>query len=170
MTDAPIYTIGYGGRMIGDFLALLAAFEIVLLVDVRSYPASRFQPDYGKKRLSEHLKEAGTGYRFMGDALGGKRKEAECYLDGAIDYGRVRTLPVYRAGIAELIELSRGTTRLAVMCAEKRPETCHRARLIGGTLAEMQIPFRHIDEAGAAQSHDQVMARLNDSQGDLFDG
>jgi uncharacterized protein (DUF488 family) len=170
MATEPIFTIGYGGRMIGDFLALLAAFEIALLVDVRSYPSSRFQPDYGKKRLAAHLKAADIGYRFMGDALGGKRKEVDCYRDGVIDYGRVRALPVYRAGIAELIELSRETTPLAVMCAEKRPETCHRTRLIGETLAEMRIPFRHIDEAGAAQSHDQVMARLIDSQGDLFGG
>ena len=56
------------------------------------------------------------------------------------------------------------------MCAEKRPEGCHRTRLIGATLDDMGIPLRHIDEAGEARSQAEVVERLRKAQGELFDG
>ena len=58
MTGA-FYAIGYGNRRIADFVTLLKRYGVRLLVDVRSKPHSRFQPDFGHRRLCEHLEGAG---------------------------------------------------------------------------------------------------------------
>jgi hypothetical protein len=65
LLDQPIYTIGYGGRPISDFIDLLRQYGIRRLVDIRSLPTSRFRPDYRKAALQAHLEGAGIEYIFM---------------------------------------------------------------------------------------------------------
>ena len=75
-----IFTIGYGGRETGDFVALLNRYEIDTLVDVRSQPYSRYAPDFCKERLSAILES--QRYRaidFMGHSLGGRPDDSDCY-------------------------------------------------------------------------------------------
>jgi uncharacterized protein (DUF488 family) len=57
MTSTPIYTIGYGNRSIGDFIKLLQNYDIKFLVDIRSQPYSRFNPDFSKDSLEKRLKQ-----------------------------------------------------------------------------------------------------------------
>lgn len=166
--EPAILTIGYGGREIGAFLGLLKAFGIELLLDVRSYPVSRFQLDYRKNILKHHLEAAGLSYLYLGKALGGRREEASCYVEGRIDYERVRRLPTFQEGIAVLDRLRAQGRTLALMCAEKMPERCHRTLLIGETLSAMGVPVSHIDETGTALAHAEVMARLQGPQKSLL--
>ena len=68
MTGA-FYAIGYGNRRIADFVTLLKRYGVRLLVDVRSKPYSRVQPDFGHGKLREHLEGAGLRYRLMREAV-----------------------------------------------------------------------------------------------------
>ena len=162
-----IYTIGYGSRSLEAFLELLARHEIVLLADVRSQPYSRFKPQFSKHALAGYLAAAGVEYRWLGDSLGGRPADEDCYTDGRVDYGMCRQKPAFQDGIAQLIELSAGR-RCAAMCSEGKPQECHRARLIGEMLVERGVEVLHIDESGELCDHLSVTLRLNGGQADLF--
>jgi uncharacterized protein (DUF488 family) len=163
-----VYTIGYGGRTLEGFVDLLPRYEIEVLVDVRSQPYSRYQRHFSKKPLAEHLPQIGVEYLWMGDGLGGRPDDPACYPNGAISYERCQERPAYQEGIAHLVELAR-ERRCAVMCSEGRPQACHRARLIGETLAKQGVLVLHIDENGELREHAHVMTLANGFQPGLPD-
>ncbi|MGZ6365218.1 MAG: DUF488 domain-containing protein, partial [Ktedonobacteraceae bacterium] len=96
MTTIPIYTIGYGNRSIEDFVKLLKKFDIKFLVDIRSQPYSRFNTDFSKDELEKSLKQHSIRYIFMGNTLGGRPKDNSCYVDGKVDYAKVREKSFYQ--------------------------------------------------------------------------
>jgi uncharacterized protein (DUF488 family) len=137
-------------------------------VDVRSAPYSRFKPEFSKEPLQATLSENGIRYEFLGQELGGRPESPECYVDGKVDYERVRAAEFYARGIERVRKAHGLGIRLALMCSELRPEDCHRSKLIGVTLTEMGIPPSHLDEEGAARTQDEVISRLTGGQLDLF--
>jgi uncharacterized protein (DUF488 family) len=147
-----IYTIGYGNRTIDSFIALLHQYDIHFLADTRSISYSRFRPAYRKSALKVHLEAAGITYEYLGDRLGGKPDDPACYTDGQVDYAKIRQQPFFQVGLASLLELASQHT-LAVMCAELRPQNCHRTNLIGAALVEMGVHVLHIAEDGQTKSH-----------------
>lgn len=164
----PIYTIGYGARSIEAFLDVLRAYEIAYLVDVRTSPYSRFKPEFSKGALENELTAHGIRYVYLGDQLGGRPDDPDCYADGKVDYERVKAKVFYRTGIERLQKaLARGA-RFAIMCSEGKPENCHRSKLIGESLAALSIPVLHIDENDALVDQEAVILRLTGGQLSLF--
>ncbi len=166
--DVPIHTVGYGGRPINDFIAVLKSFDIVMLVDVRSQPYSRYAPDYRRESLERALGDAGIAYRWMGAALGGRPVQAACYVDGRVDYERVREQRFFQDALADLHALSLETSPLSIMCAEKKPESCHRMRLVGIALDAAGAEVIHIDGVAEARPHAEVVEAAQGPQLDLF--
>ena len=66
-----VYTIGHSNRNISDFIYILRKFNIELLVDIRTYPYSKFASDYNKEILFRSLKGNNIEYLYRGDTLGG---------------------------------------------------------------------------------------------------
>jgi uncharacterized protein (DUF488 family) len=168
MAASAIYTIGYGGRDIETFIRLLNSFKVQYLVDVRSQPYSRYVPDYSIQLLEAHLNDSGIQYIFMGNTLGGRPKDPDCYVDNKIDYERVRNTPYFQAGLRRLRDAAKKELQLVLMCAERHPEDCHRALLIGRTLAEGGYDMLHIDESDQLISQADVMLRVIGHQPSLF--
>lgn len=156
-----IYTIGYGRRSIDDFIALLQQYGVDVLFDSRSLPYSRFQPNFRKKALAEHLNRAGIGYVYVGEALGGKRVDPRALVDGQIDLERLAALPDFQEAIDAAAEQAAGANRreraAVIMCAELRPENCHRAWMLAPQMEARGFEVRHIDERGALKSQREVM-------------
>ncbi len=147
-----IFTIGYGGRETGEFLALLDKFQIDTLVDVRSQPYSKFNPDFTRSALARILARAGRDYVFMGGALGGRPDDEDCFVAGKLNAEQCEARDWYRQGIAELKALAL-ETRLVLMCSEKDPAHCHRSYVVGATLAkDANFAVAHIDKFGERQS------------------
>jgi uncharacterized protein (DUF488 family) len=171
--NVPIYTIGYGNRSIEEFIVLLQHYQIQFLIDVRSHPYSRFNPQFSKAALEGQLKQAGIRYVFMGDTLGGRPNDSACYLDGKVNYTKVREKPFYQTGIGRIHTAWEKQLRVALMCSETKPQECHRSKLIGRTLIEQDIDVRHIDEVGELKTQTDVneilVANQSDSQLSLFD-
>src|SRR5436305_1865216 len=91
--ETPIRTIGYGARSVDEFVSELAAGRAEYLVDVRSAPYSRFKPEFSRKSLAARLEREGVRYVFMGDTLGGRPDDPDCYdAEGRVDYERCRSL------------------------------------------------------------------------------
>lgn len=164
----PIYTIGYGSRSLADFTAVLQQHHIAYVIDIRSAPYSRYKPEFGKELLPEALQEAGIRYVFMGDTLGGRPADTSCYTDGKVDYEKVKQKAFYQAGIGRLQAAFQQQHSVVLMCSEGKPETCHRSKLIGATLTQLEIPVAHIDENDKVVGQTAVINRLTAGQLSLF--
>lgn len=164
----PIYTIGYGSRSIEELVEVLHQHEIVYLIDVRSAPYSRYKPEFSKAPLEAELTKRGIRYVFMGDTLGGRPDDEACYVNGNVDYEKVKAAAFYQHGIQRLHTAFMQQQRVVLMCSEGKPEECHRCKLIGATLTTQDIPVVHIDENGEELTQEQVVDRLTGGQLSMF--
>jgi uncharacterized protein (DUF488 family) len=158
-----IRTIGHSNHPIDRFVDLLKGGGVTLLVDVRSMPWSRRFPQFGRERLAKTLGEAGIGYVWEGEALGGKPGQGGGYNDLA-------TRPAFKAALDRVIEHGRDMT-VCLMCAEKEPLDCHRTVLVSRRLAERGVAVEHLLADGRVRNHTEVEQALLAKQAgaDLFD-
>ncbi len=160
MTQAPIYTIGYGRLSITTFITQLQEREITFLVDVRSQPYSRYKPAFSKDALKQQLNAQGIKYVFMGDTLGGRPNDPAFYdEENKVDFLKLAQADFYQQGIGRLQNAYAQKLTIAIMCAEAKPEACHRTHLIGETLTNNNIPLTHIDENNQLCTQAEVLAR-----------
>ena len=151
-----IYTIGHSSHPLEKFIRLLEDNGVMLLVDVRSAPYSRYNPQFNKENLELQLPTHDIQYAFAGKYLGGRPPDPSCYksrklpAEGAdflheVDYPEVMKRPWFRQGIERLLELADEQTT-AIMCSEENPAECHRHHLIAKYLiAEYpEYDVRHI--------------------------
>ncbi len=157
-----IYTIGYGNRTIGDFLHLLRRYGIECLVDTRSLPYSRFRPDFRKKALQEHLESAGFRYLYLGDALGGKRVDPDCLVKGELQLPLLYKKETFQTALRQVEDLAGQGIRLALMCAELRPEKCHRSWMLTPPLQDHGFEVLHVTENGDLKSQEEVRGWFED--------
>ena len=167
-TPTPIYTIGYGARTIEEFLEVLKAYRIAVLIDVRSAPYSRYKPEFSRDELEKRLRLGEIRYVYMGDQLGGQPADRDCYVDDKVDYDRVKEKAFYRTGIGRIQKAFEQQLRVVLMCGEGKPEACHRSKLIGATLEDLGIPVSHIDEDDQPRTQDEIVYQLTDGQLSLF--
>ena len=157
-----IFTIGYGGRDMDEFLRLLDRYRIDTLVDVRSQPYSKFSPDFSKANLIHALRRSGIKYAFMGDALGGRQADRSCYRyspqrkKAVLDHKLCETKAPYRQAIAQLRLRLHDGSRIALMCSELEPRECHRGYVLGKSLDGADIAVAHIGKHGEKLSQAQI--------------
>ena len=164
----PIYTIGYGSRSISEFIDVLHQYDIAYLIDVRSVPHSGYKPEFSKNQLANEVEQHGIRYVYMGDLLGGKPDDESCYVNGIVDYERVKEAEFYQRGIERLRTAWTQQQRVALMCAEEKPEHCHRTKLVSATLTDEDLPVVHIDENSEEMSQEQIIDRITGGQMNLF--
>ncbi len=127
-----LWTIGHGRSLADEIRALLIAQEVELVVDVRAVPYSRWALWARRETMPNDL--APIEYTWMGDTLGAK---------GILDWGARFEAPDFQWGVDHLIELARAR-RTAMLCAESKPDECHRRALIGRALLERGVGLVHI--------------------------
>lgn len=169
MSDAAIYTIGYGSRSLDELVATLRRYNIEYLIDVRSQPYSKHKPEFGKAALEHEVRERGLRYVFMGDTLGGRPKDAQYYSGEKVDYVKLREASFYKEGIARLQTALVKGLLVALMCSEGKPQECHRSKLIGVTLEAMGIEVRHIDENGELRTQVETLEEITHGQLSFFE-
>jgi uncharacterized protein (DUF488 family) len=135
----PIFTVGHSTRAIGEFVELLKAHGVERVVDVRTVPRSRRNPQFGQDLLPGSLASAGIGYTHM-PALGGLRRAKpdsqntgwrNASFRGYADYMQT---PAFAAAMDDLLSLAKKQT-VALMCAEAVPWRCHRSLIADALLA-----------------------------------
>ncbi|MGC2423216.1 MAG: DUF488 domain-containing protein [Nitrospirota bacterium] len=151
-----ILTIGHSIRTIDEFLGLVKAHGIETVVDVRTVPRSRHNPQFNRDTLPASLKANEIDYVHMA-GLGGlrhARKDSQnmgwrnTSFRGFADYMQTEE---FKTSLQELIELSK-TRRMAIMCAEAVPWRCHRS-LIADALTVRCIEVEHIIGPVRLQEH-----------------
>jgi len=158
-TKRCLFTVGHSDHEMAEFIALLTRHEIDAVADVRSQPYSRFHSQFNRETLAESLKRAGIQYAFLGKELGARRAEPESYRDRQARYDLIAGLPAFREGI-ERIRRGLTTHRIALLCAEKDPLTCHRTVLVCRHLRSEPISIEHILEDGSIETTEAAEARL----------
>ena len=78
MTNTTIYSIGHGNKKIADFISELKSYGIEYLLDIRSKPYSKWNPQFNQVQLELELKNHGITYVFVGDSLGGLPEDRSC--------------------------------------------------------------------------------------------
>ena len=154
-----IYTIGHSNHSAVRFIDLLQGADIDCVADVRSTPFSRRNPQFSQKALTASLKDAGIEYWFLGNALGARPKDTDCYEDGKASYARIAATAAFQEAIHALIDESHAKC-IVLMCAEKEPLDCHRTILVGRALARRDPELAHIHADGRIEPHTELEARL----------
>jgi uncharacterized protein (DUF488 family) len=154
-----ILTVGHSNHPIGNFLALLQRAGVTAVADVRSYPVSRYAPQFNKDALGEALSAHGIAYRYLGDALGGRPRDRAFYCDGVVDYDKLAASKDFQAGLDRVIEAS-AEHRVALLCTERDPLHCHRCLLVARRLAERGPDIGHVLASGEIASQRATEDRL----------
>jgi len=159
-----LFTVGHSNHECEKFLDLLSRHGITAVADVRSQPYSQYTPQFNRETLESALGRRRIKYVFMGKELGARREERECYVAGKARYDLIKGLPAFLQGL-ERLRRGMKTQRIALMCSEKDPLTCHRTILIcrqlrGGEADGAKIEIQHILEDGALESQAAAETRL----------
>lgn len=128
-----LYDVGYGAfKRLEELLEVLRARRVEVLVDLRAFPKSRIK-GFNREELEEGLKRNGMKYLWLGDKLGGFRREG---------YEKYMKSDNFREGIETLLSIARDK-RVCLMCLERDRRFCHR-RFIIRALKELGVEVRDL--------------------------
>jgi uncharacterized protein (DUF488 family) len=160
-----IFTIGHSTRKLREFMEVLDPYGIKEVVDIRTIPRSRTNPQFNEKRLAAGLKRHHIRYKHM-NGLGGLRHPLKDSVNtywynasfrGFADYMQTGE---FRRNITELINLAK-ERQVVIMCAEAVPWRCHRS-LIADALLVRGVSVRHIFSPTNSKPHELTKgARVN---------
>ena len=151
-----LWTVGHSNRTMEQFLSLLQAHGVELLVDIRTAPGSRRNPQFNGESLAESLAASGIGYVHL-RALGGLRRPRPDSTNlawrnpsfrGYADYMQTEA---FERALSELMDMA-SRRRTAVMCAEAVPWRCHRS-LVADALTARGVEVQHILSPEKASAH-----------------
>jgi uncharacterized protein (DUF488 family) len=156
MTPELICTIGHSNRSIEDFIELLRKNGIACLLDIRTVPKSRHNPQFGQDQLPASLASAGIEYRYL-PGLGGLRRPLADSPNGGWrnlsfrGYADYMQSDAFAANVDAVVELGRARA-CALMCAEAVPWRCHRS-LVGDALLLRGVRVEDIIDARRRRAH-----------------
>ena len=151
-----IFTIGHSTRTLDEFIELLRTYSVTLIVDVRTVPRSRHNPQFNKESLTLALKKHNIKYIHMPE-IGGLRRPKHDSINlawknssfrGYADYMQTKE---FADNLLKITALARESC-LALMCAEALPWRCHRS-LISDALVVRHIKVEHIISATSCIAH-----------------
>jgi uncharacterized protein (DUF488 family) len=156
MADMTIFTVGHSTHPIEEFIGILKAHGVRKLIDVRTVPKSRHNPQFNEDALAASLRASGITYRRM-QSLGGlrhARKDSanEAWQNASFrGYADYMQTEEFSTAIGQLLERGR-TNNAAIMCAEAVPWRCHRS-LIGDALVVRDVEVLDIMTEKSAKPH-----------------
>ena len=156
-----LLTVGHSNHTIDVFVALLKNHSVSAIADVRSSPYSRFAPQFNREPLERTLLQEGIKYVFLGRELGARREEPHCYDGKKARYDLIAKSSLFKSGLERVM---RGSTdhKIALMCSEKDPITCHRMVLVCRELKTTGLIMKHILEDGSLETTEEAEARMLD--------
>ncbi len=151
-----IHTIGHSTRPIDEFIDLLRAHGVEQLVDIRTVPKSRHNPQFAQEALDANLAGAGIAYVYLKD-LGGLRPRQADSINGGWrnqsfrNYADYMQTAAFTNAVEQLIEIAKEAPT-AIMCAEAVPWRCHRS-LVGDALLVRGFEVIDIMSLTSAKPH-----------------
>ena len=157
-----IFTIGHSTHSSEYFIELLNQFQINCLIDVRSMPASKFNPQFNQLNLKRLLQNHDIVYMHFKEEFGARREKDKTVLDknGRVCFDLVHKTKSFQKGV-ERVEhgISKGF-RIALMCAESNPLECHRFSMISSYLHKAGFEVCHILKDKTSKTHAELETEL----------
>ena len=173
---ATIFTIGYAGFTVGEFVDALTAHRVGEVFDVRSCPFSHYRPEFDAPAIEKTLAENGIAYRNCAREFGARQEGREFYADeGFMVFGKFAASVQFRDGVNMVLAVMSERVP-ALMCAEKDPVNCHRAILVAREFHNRGCEVVHIMPDGETLTQEDLERELLDMyfpdrrQVDLFTG
>jgi uncharacterized protein (DUF488 family) len=154
-----LLTIGHSTHTLEHFTDLLKKHNVQAVCDVRSVPFSRHNPQFNRRPLSQELKRLGIYYGFLGKELGARSDNPDCYIDGKVQYKFLAEEPRFLKGLQRIAK-GINTYRVALLCAERDPLTCHRTILVCRELRSPDLGIEHILADGSIETNEAAEKRL----------
>jgi uncharacterized protein (DUF488 family) len=152
-----IYSVGHGARSVEELIATLQSGAVERVADVRSFPNSRRNPQFGHEALARSLEAAGIGYAWL-PKLGGRRKPSKdpspnpaWRVEAFRSYADYMDTDEFAEGLDALLRLA-VEKPTAFMCAETHPSKCHR-RLIADKLWALGHEVVHLITPDRVEAH-----------------
>ncbi len=171
-----LYTIGHSNHSLEKFIQLLDDNDVMILVDVRTAPYSRYNPQFNKESLESALARRNIQYVYAGKFLGGRPSDPTCFKNRRlpsedadflheVDYPEMMKRAWFVQGIERLLEVA-DQDLTAIMCSEEDPAECHRHHLIAKyLLAEhSEVDVRHIRGDGTIYRASSLHISVNESR------
>jgi uncharacterized protein (DUF488 family) len=168
-----IYTIGHSNHSLEKFIQLLNDNGIMILVDVRTAPYSRYRPHFNKESLEFELPRHNIQYIFAGKYLGGRPSDPRLYKNRElppedadylheVDYQEVMKRQWFIQAIEQLLEIA-DQDLTAILCSEEDPSDCHRHHLIAKYLIDNhpEVRVRHIRADGSVYGAQTILKSVN---------
>jgi uncharacterized protein (DUF488 family) len=155
-TNSTVLTIGHSNRPLEDFLEILKAHGVQRVIDIRTIPRSRHNPQFNREGFARSLRAAKIAYTHL-KKLGGLRHARpdsknlgwhNASFRGFADYMQTEE---FRMGLEQALKLAKTRTSV-LMCAEAVPWRCHRS-LVADALLVRHVPVNHILSSSRAQPH-----------------
>jgi hypothetical protein len=157
MTVTTVHTVGHGTLPADTFASLLEDVHVGRVVDVRSFPGSRRNPQFGREEMENWAPFAGLGYTWM-RSLGGRRRPVAGSKHVALRHEAFRAYadymetPAFLADVDELLAVAENES-IAVMCSESVWWRCHRRLLADHLVLVRGIKVVHLMHDGRLTSH-----------------
>jgi uncharacterized protein (DUF488 family) len=154
--DVTVLTIGHSIRTLKEFIELLQIYGVTLLIDVRTTPHSRHNPQFNKEVLPDQLKHYGIKYTHLPE-IGGLRNPKDSSINLALEgqfrgYADYMQTKDFTDTLLKIMVLAR-EHRVALMCAEALPWKCHRS-LISDALVARHVRVLHIISKTGTSTHE----------------
>lgn len=140
-----VFTIGHSTHSIEEFIHLLIKYKINCVIDVRSVPYSKYNPQFNRESLIIDLKNQDIFYTHFGKEFGA-RHTSPMLLDenNQVDFYNVRKTDDFKNGVKRLEDAIERGYIIALMCSEANPLDCHRFSLVSYQLVREGFEVIHI--------------------------
>jgi len=172
--DVSLLTVGHGTLTEDAFLTLLRDASVDVLIDVRSYPGSRRNPQYGREAMEGWLVDGGIEYRWE-KAVGGRRKGVPDSRHRALRHDAFRAYADhmetadFKAGLDRVLDAA-ADRRTAVMCSESVWWRCHRRLLADAATLLRGAEVVHLFHDGRLQPHPVTPEARREGDDVVYDG
>lgn len=155
-----IFTIGYSGFQLNNFIKTLKDNGISVVVDVRSLPYSQYYTDFNKDNLNKILTESKIYYRNYALEFGARQEEKKYYPNGYLDFNMFSKSRQFLSGVEKLKKSMKQNYTFSLMCSEKEPIMCHRTILVARAFYLAGYNVIHLLPNGKTETQADIEKKL----------
>ena len=162
-----VYTIGYSGFKLDEFIEKIKEYKIDVIIDVRSSPYSQYFKEYNKENICKVLNELEGKkiyYRNYSLEFGARQLDLEgnYYPKGYLDFEKFSQSENFLSGVKKLEDSMKQNYTVVLMCAEKDPFTCHRTILVARAFFKRGYKIIHLMPDGKNVTQEDIEKQLLD--------
>lgn len=161
MEKNTIYTVGHSTHQLGYFLELLREYNVNCIVDVRSSPASAYNPQYNQEPFKNFLKKNRITYLHFPEEFGARQTDRDLLdEEGILDFVKVRKSWAFNKGLERIWQGVEKGFVIAIMCSEGNPLDCHRFSMVSVGLENDGFAVKHIMKDKSLKEHSELEKEL----------